>query len=52
MRLRTIVFYQTERVELGVWTRYSLLILAEPRPEVLPPDRLPSGLEYLPEKIR
>ena len=47
MRLRSGVFYRTERVELGVWTRYSLLILAEPRPEVLPLDLPPSDPVYL-----
>ena len=36
-------------VELGVWTRYSLLILAELRPEVLLLDLLPLDLVYLPE---
>ena len=49
MELRSKVFYRTEQVELGVWTRHSLPAVAEPRLEVVPLDLPPSDHEYLPK---
>ena len=47
MQPRSKVFYQTEKVDLGAWTRHGQPEATEPRPEVVLLDLLPLSHVYL-----